>query len=396
VDQGTTLHYTIKVTNPSKSVALENVVVTDPLCDEVTFLGNAVPAPSSGPNVGANGTLVWNLGTIAAGGSVTITFDAIVRTLPSPACEDSHRSCTNAVTVTGNCVNASARATDSVTTDINPCPKPPGLCRITGGGCMNDNPDTGNKGHKQSTFGGNASPEHSGGGPTGNEWEHVYRDGRTVLFNWHSHDAHVIACSVVPPGPCSPHAVNTRADFVGTGKYSIGPSGRDQDGNMVAYIIDHKEGSCNKGTRDEYCITVRTGLVIGQGTIVFSACGFIDCGNLQIHETPGRLFGNGISTGEADDIGLELINRPFPNPFTGSTHFAYRVEKDQTRVEVGVYNVAGRLVRTLASGTQAAGQYMLTWDGSDDSGVQMSPGVYFLKSHVGEGSTVSRLIYVAR
>jgi hypothetical protein len=285
-----------------------------------------------------------------------------------------------------------------VNTPINPCPAP-GLCRLTGGGCMNDDPDTGRKGHKQSTFGGNSSPEHDGGGPTGNSWEHVYRDGREILFNWHSWDAHVIACSVVPPGPCSPHAINTRADFVGTGKYSIGAGGREQDGNQVAYIIDHKEGSCNKGTRDEYSIIIRTGLVIGEGDIVFQATGFIDCGNLQIHETPGRLFGsgsrNGIGTGEGT-TGVELLNRPYPNPFTGSTSFAYKVAEGGASVDVGVYNVAGRLVKTLAAGPQSAGTYTVTWNGSDDSGVRMAPGVYFLKSKVGSDQTVSRLIYVAQ
>jgi flagellar hook assembly protein FlgD len=61
-----------------------------------------------------------------------------------------------------------------------------------------------------------------------------------------------------------------------------------------------------------------------------------------------------------------------------------------------VYNVAGRLVKTLASGAQGAGTYTVTWDGSDDAGVRMAPGVYFLKSRVGGDSTVSRVIYVAK
>jgi hypothetical protein len=167
--------------------------------------------------------------------------------------------------VTGDCAGGSGvRAEDSVTTDINPC-LAEGTCRLTGGGCMNDDPDTGRKGHKQSTFGGNSSPLHEGGGPTGNSWEHVYRDGREILFNWHSWDAHVISCSVVPPGPCSPKAINTARTSSAPGLYSIGAGGREEDGNMVAYIIDHKEGNCNKDTRDEYSIIVRTGLVIGEG-----------------------------------------------------------------------------------------------------------------------------------
>jgi uncharacterized repeat protein (TIGR01451 family) len=49
VDQGTTLTYTIVVTNPSKTVPLENVHVSDELCSEVTYQGNANPAPTSAP-----------------------------------------------------------------------------------------------------------------------------------------------------------------------------------------------------------------------------------------------------------------------------------------------------------------------------------------------------------
>jgi hypothetical protein len=46
-----------------------------------------------------------------------------------------------------------------------------------------------------------------------------------------SWDAHVIACSIVLPGSCSPKAINARADFVGTGRFSIGPAQhRGQDG----------------------------------------------------------------------------------------------------------------------------------------------------------------------
>jgi flagellar hook assembly protein FlgD len=53
-------------------------------------------------------------------------------------------------------------------------------------------------------------------------------------------------------------------------------------------------------------------------------------------------------------------------------------------------------VKTLAAGSQEAGTYTVTWDGSDAAGVKMAPGVYFLKSRVGADQTVNRLIYVSR
>jgi len=47
------------------------------------------------------------------------------------------------------------------------------------------------------------------------------------------------------------------------------------------------------------------------------------------------------------------------------------------RVTARVYDVSGRLVRTLADRTFQPGVYDLTWDGTDDGGRQMERGVYF-------------------
>ena len=157
VEQGAILTYTIVVRNPSQTgVAVENVVVTDVLCDETLYAGNASPAPTSEPALGANGSVVWNVaGVIAAGESRTFTFQAKVRELPSPDCQNDRRSCTNEVSVEARCGEGRASDSDDVTTPIHPCEQP-GLCRLTGGGCLNEKGD--NKGHKQSTFGGNSSP----------------------------------------------------------------------------------------------------------------------------------------------------------------------------------------------------------------------------------------------
>jgi len=90
------------------------------------------------------------------------------------------------------------------------------------------------------------------------------------------------------------------------------------------------------------------------------------------------------------------LNRAVPNPFTGSTSFAYKVPDGGGMVDIGVYNVAGRLVKTLAQGSQAPGVFSVTWDGSDAAGMKMAPGVYFLRSRVAGETNVTRVIYVSR
>jgi hypothetical protein len=49
----------------------------------------------------------------------------------------------------------------------------------------------------------------------------------------------------------------------------------------------------------------------------------------------------------------------------------------QERVELKLYDVTGRLVKTLASREFAAGEHTVFWDGSDDQGRLVARGVYF-------------------
>jgi hypothetical protein len=314
----------------------------------------------------------WNVSSLAPGASATFTFEAIAVGGGENCTGDV--TCTNEVRAHGFCGSARADDSDSFDTLI-PCIQQ-GICRFTGGGCLNENGNQ--RGHKQHTFGGNVSPCPTGPpGPTGDSWEHVVREGKKILFNFHSWEPCITSCSVVPPGPCSPQAVNTRADFSGPGKYSDGSGARDVAAHFTAYIIDHREGSCNNDNRDEYYIRVTRD---SDGAVVFEfAQQAIDCGNLQIHETPRRLFGSPAIApvpASGDLSAVALLGRPYPNPFAASMSFGYEVPSGEAQgVEIGIYNVAGRLITRLASEVQSPGRYTVKWDGRDASGVQMAPGV---------------------
>lgn len=98
---------------------------------------------------------------------------------------------------------------------------------------------------------------------------------------------------------------------------------------------------------------------------------------------------------EAEDEGR--IGAPSPNPFRLSTTFAYSVPGDRSQeVRIGIYDVAGRLVRTIVSGSQAPGRHEVTWDGTDSRGRHANRGVYFVRgSFDGEPSTGTvRVLYL--
>ena len=70
------------------------------------------------------------------------------------------------------------------------------------------------------------------------------------------------------------------------------------------------------------------------------------------------------------------LSTNYPNPFNPSTTFSYTLPLDKA-VSVKVYDITGRLVRTLINNTpHAAGSYDVSWDGTSDSGHPVASGTY--------------------
>jgi len=67
-----------------------------------------------------------------------------------------------------------------------------------------------------------------------------------------------------------------------------------------------------------------------------------------------------------------------PNPFNARTMISYQLAQEG-KVTLRVYNLAGQLVRTLLDEKVQAGQHSVIWDGRDDSGQEVSSGVYFYR-----------------
>jgi hypothetical protein len=89
------------------------------------------------------------------------------------------------------------------------------------------------------------------------------------------------------------------------------------------------------------------------------------------------------------------LDRPTPNPFSSTMRFAYSIPSGAAVVDIGLFDLAGRRVRSLARGTQVAGQYEVRWDGLGDDGKRVKHGVYFLRAEVGSARRVSRVVYLS-
>ena len=80
-----------------------------------------------------------------------------------------------------------------------------------------------------------------------------------------------------------------------------------------------------------------------------------------------------------------------PNPFRSSTEMGFALPSN-SRVSLRIYDVAGRLVRTIVDGTLPAGIHRLSWDGTDSAGRAAGTGIYFAKWSAGSGGGSERLL----
>ena len=72
----------------------------------------------------------------------------------------------------------------------------------------------------------------------------------------------------------------------------------------------------------------------------------------------------------------------YPNPFYSVATINYQLPKE-SKVILKIYSVTGQLIRTLVDRTQKAGHYKANWDGKNESGKDVSGGIYFYKIQAG-------------
>jgi hypothetical protein len=77
------------------------------------------------------------------------------------------------------------------------------------------------------------------------------------------------------------------------------------------------------------------------------------------------------------------LSQNHPNPLAGRTSISYQIP-EAGHVSLSIYDISGRLVRTLEDDDKVAGYYTIEWDGRDDLGVDAANGVYFYRLTSGD------------
>jgi len=103
----------------------------------------------------------------------------------------------------------------------------------------------------------------------------------------------------------------------------------------------------------------------------------------------------------------------YPNPFNPSTTISYTIpqnnvipseaknlqdfssqtpQNDSKQVELKIYDVLGRKIRTLVNKVQKSGTYKVLWNGTDDFGKEISSGFYFCRLFSAEHKLINKMI----
>lgn len=89
------------------------------------------------------------------------------------------------------------------------------------------------------------------------------------------------------------------------------------------------------------------------------------------------------------------LSQNSPNPFNPSTTISYDVpEGKKIQISIKVYDIRGRLIRTLVNEEKEAGSYNVFWDGTDQNGRQISSGVYFYRMAAGEFEQTRKMVMI--
>jgi hypothetical protein len=85
------------------------------------------------------------------------------------------------------------------------------------------------------------------------------------------------------------------------------------------------------------------------------------------------------------------LGNNFPNPFNPTTAINFSLVK-KTYVELTIYDVSGKLVKTLIRREVDAGYHSVVWNGDDEKGREVASGVYFYRIHAGEYESTRQML----
>lgn len=87
---------------------------------------------------------------------------------------------------------------------------------------------------------------------------------------------------------------------------------------------------------------------------------------------------------------VELMQN-YPNPFSSSTAITYNLTKE-TEVTISIYDILGQEVKTFQRGLESTGTRGIVWDGTNNFGIKVTPGIYFYLLITNKETAIGKMI----
>jgi hypothetical protein len=105
-----------------------------------------------------------------------------------------------------------------------------------------------------------------------------------------------------------------------------------------------------------------------------------------------RIIGSTPKDGYEGIAGFELqLDQNSPNPVVGGTSFSFTLPAEGF-MSLAVYNALGQKVATIAEGTKSAGSHNVSWNGLNNLGARVAPGVYLYRLETDSQSISKKLL----
>jgi len=85
------------------------------------------------------------------------------------------------------------------------------------------------------------------------------------------------------------------------------------------------------------------------------------------------------------------LGKPYPNPSRSGSSIRYGIA-EECRVSLKIYDISGRLIRTLVDEKRSVGYYACEWDSRDESGAMVASGTYIYRLIAGPFSSMRKVV----
>ncbi len=86
-----------------------------------------------------------------------------------------------------------------------------------------------------------------------------------------------------------------------------------------------------------------------------------------------------------------VLHQNYPNPFNPQTTVAFDLARSGD-VELAIYNILGRKVKTVFDGKLLKGHHEFDWDGTNDAGTSIASGVYFYRLQTASATKARKML----